>query len=120
GRHVGRQLDGSRRRFRQPLTQVARDFRTFLRMAWRMGTVNAAVRRHWWRTMLDCLFHNPRALRAVGAMAALYLHMGPFARYVVSGLNRKIAAITNGNWHEPSRHITEVRTSVAESLNNPS
>jgi hypothetical protein len=40
---------------------------------------------------------------------ALYLHFGPFARYVVGRLEEQIAAIDSGAWKEP----TPVRTSVA-------
>ena len=78
-------------------------------MVWRMGIRDARVRRHWWHTMLDCAVRNPRALRYVGAMAALYLHMGPFARYVVAGLDRKIAAIESGEWTAPEPRIAPLR-----------
>jgi radical SAM superfamily enzyme YgiQ (UPF0313 family) len=100
-RSVGRELDCSKRRFRQPLSHALRDVRTFLRMAWRMGIRNRAVRIHWWGAMIDCLVHNPRAVRYVGAMAALYLHMGPFAQYVAKGLEKKIASIDSGVWSSP-------------------
>ena len=81
-RRVGRQLDCSRNRLRQPLRHIWRDLRSFGRMAWRMGMKERHVRRHWWRTIAGCALRNPRALRYVGAMSALYLHMGPFARFV--------------------------------------
>jgi len=83
---VGRLLDCSARRFRMPLTRVVRDLRSFARMAWRMGIKNRAVRLHWWRTMLSTARENPRALRYVGAMTALYLHLGPFAQFVANRL----------------------------------
>ena len=85
-RRVGRLLDCSARRFRMPLTRVVRDLRSFARMAWRMGIKNRAVRLHWWRTMLSTARENPRALRYVGAMTALYLHLGPFAQFVANRL----------------------------------
>jgi radical SAM superfamily enzyme YgiQ (UPF0313 family) len=81
-RRVGRRLDCSRKRLRMPPRHLWRDLRSFARMAWRMGVGDAAIRRQWWRTFIDCALHNPRALRYVGAMMALYLHMGPFARFV--------------------------------------
>lgn len=89
-RGVGRELDGSKRRFRPTRAHLARDLRTFARMAWRMGIRDCAVRRHFWRTMVDCLWHNPRALRYVGALSALYLHMGPFAERLVRGLGQRM------------------------------
>jgi hypothetical protein len=108
-RQVGRQLDCSRRRFRQPLVHVLRDLRSFLRMAWRMGIRDAKVRRHWWHTMLDCLVRNPRAMRYVGAMTALYLHMGPFSRYVVALLAQKIEAIQIGKATTPQPQTAPLR-----------
>jgi radical SAM superfamily enzyme YgiQ (UPF0313 family) len=89
-RAVGRELDCSKRRFRQPLHHVARDVRSFLRMAWRMGVRNRSVRAHWWRTMADCVGRNPRAIRYVGALCALYAHLGPFAESVRRGIARKL------------------------------
>jgi hypothetical protein len=85
-RRVGMQLDCSSKRLRQPLRHVWRDLRSFGRMAWRLGMKERQVRGHWWRTMAGCALRNPRAIRYVGAMSALYLHMGPFARFVSSRL----------------------------------
>jgi hypothetical protein len=53
-----------------------RELRRLLRMVWRMGVNDRPVRPQWWRTMLGVAWQNPRALRYVGAMAALYLHLG--------------------------------------------
>ena len=92
-RRVGRQLDCSRKRLRMPPRHLWRDLRSFGRMAWRMGVTDPAVRGHWWRTIVDCAWHNPRALRYVGAMIALYLHLGPFARFVSSRLAIQIKEI---------------------------
>jgi hypothetical protein len=44
-----------------------------------------------WRTVVDCVRHNPRALRAALRIASLYLHFGPFARRVVAELDDRIA-----------------------------
>jgi radical SAM superfamily enzyme YgiQ (UPF0313 family) len=91
-RRVGRQLDCSKKRFKLPVQYVLREARSFVRMAWRMGVRNADVRRHFWTTFIDCALRNPRALRYVGAMVALYLHFGPFARYISSRLTAEIEA----------------------------
>jgi hypothetical protein len=85
-----------------PLRHIWRDVRSFMRMMWRMGIKNRAVRRHWWRTMLDCAFHNPRAFRYVGAMVALYLHLGPFAQFVSRQLTVQIDAIESTTWAPPA------------------
>jgi hypothetical protein len=92
-RRVGRQLDCSHKRFRVPIRQFLLEGRSFFRMAWRIGVRNADMRRHFWNTFADCALHNPRALRYVGAMIALYLHFGPFARYISTMLTAKIAAV---------------------------
>ncbi len=89
-RRVGRQLDCSEKRLDMPVRHLWRDLRTFFRLLWRMGVQDADVRRHWWRTFIDCVLHNPRALRYVGAMIALYLHLGPFARSVSQRLTAEI------------------------------
>ena len=44
-----------------------------------------------WRTVADCLIHNPSAFQAVMRMCIFYLHMGPFARRVVAEMDRAIA-----------------------------
>ena len=49
------------------------------------------MRREAWRTVVDCARHNPAALRAALRMAALYIHLGPFARHAAAALERKIA-----------------------------
>jgi hypothetical protein len=92
-RRVGRQLDCSKKQLRMPVRHIWRDVRSFARMIWRMGIKDAEVRSHWWRTTADAVVHNPRALRYVGAMMALYLHMGPFARFVSRKLVADIGAL---------------------------
>src|SRR5919204_2394811 len=87
---VGRLLDCSVRRFRMPVSHMLRDLRSFVRMAWRMGVKNRAVRPHWWRTVVGVACRNPRALRYVGAMVALYLHLGPFAKFVTDRLTLEL------------------------------
>ena len=89
-RRMGRELDRSASKLRAPLRNVLRDLRSFVRMGWRMGVRDRAVRRHWWGAMLDCLLHNPGALKIVGSFAALYLHYGPYSRRLVEGLDRRI------------------------------
>ncbi len=103
-RRVGRQLDCSQKRFRLSFRQVRKDARSFVRMAWRMGVRNVGVRRHFWKTFFDCVWCNPRALRYVGAMVALYLHFGPFARYISTRLTAEIEAARS---IEPDRRHSE-------------
>ena len=42
-----------------------------------------------------------RAIDYVGMLAALYLHLGPFSRFVISAVDRQIAEIDSGKWLPP-------------------
>jgi radical SAM superfamily enzyme YgiQ (UPF0313 family) len=89
-RRVGRQLDCSERRFRPSVRALWRDARSFVRMAWLMGVRDRRVRGQFWRTFASGAVRNPRALRYIGAMTALYLHLGPFARLISERLTIEI------------------------------
>ena len=89
-RRVGRELDRSAHAVRAPLRNVVRDVRAFGRMAWRMGVRDRQVRVEWWRSLIDCLVHNPAALKIVLSFAALYLHLGPYSRDLVARLERDL------------------------------
>ena len=43
------------------------------------------------KILFECAKNNPRALQAVGSLAALYLHARPFSRFVISVLDRVLA-----------------------------
>jgi radical SAM superfamily enzyme YgiQ (UPF0313 family) len=96
-RRVSRSLDRSRHRLRQPLGHVARDVRSFARIAARLGVREAGARRAFWGAMADCLVHNPRAFKIAASLAALYLHLGPYARRAVARLDGEIAGETAGD-----------------------
>jgi hypothetical protein len=100
-RRTGRLLDCSKHRLRIPLAHMLRDGRASLRILWRLGVADRAVRRHWWKTIADCAIHNPRALRYVFSMVALYLHMGPFSRHVAGRISQQLGAIERGDWVAP-------------------
>ena len=56
-------------------------------------------------TLFDCLVRNPRAVKYVVSLMALYLHFGPFARYVSSHLGRKMREVDQGE-------VAEVRPAL--------
>jgi len=89
-RRTCRSLDRSRHRLRQPLRHVARDVRSFVRIATQLGVRDAATRRAFWGAMADTLLHNPRAFKIAGSLAGLYLHLGPFARRSVARLDEEL------------------------------
>ncbi len=90
-RRICRELDRSGHRLRMPLRHVLRDLRAFGRIAARLGWHDRSSRRAFWGAVLDCLLHNPRALKISVSFAALYLHVGPFSRWLVERLDRQIA-----------------------------
>ena len=79
-RRVGRELDRGAYRLRQPLRNVLRDLRAFGRIVLRLGVRDRAARGPFWSAFVDTLLHNPRAIKITVSFAALYLHLGPFAR----------------------------------------
>lgn len=89
-RRVGRDLNRSIQSIHQPLRNLLRDLRGFSYMAWHMGVRDEQVRGEWWRSLLDCLFHNPRAVKIVMSLAALYLHYGPYSRSLVQRIDYQI------------------------------
>lgn len=94
-RRVGRDLDRREYRLRQPLRNVLRDLRAFGRIVVRLGVRDREARGPFWGAVLDTLLHNPRALKITVSFAALYLHLGPFARFLsvrVEAQRREAAA----------------------------
>ncbi len=53
------------------------------------------------RAFWDCARNNPRGLDSVGVLAAFYLHLGPFSRFVIAEVDRQIAEIDAGRWQSP-------------------
>ncbi len=89
-RRMARDLNMARPGPRRPLRVRVRNVRSFLEIGFQLGVRDQEARPHFWRALSDCLLHNPRALRSVVSFAALYLHLGPFARYLEQHLDRQI------------------------------
>lgn len=103
-RRVGRELDRSSHVLRPSASNVARDLRGFFGMLWKMGIRDRRVRYEWWRTLFDCLFHNPAAVKIVLSFAALYLHLGPFSRHLTESLDKQISDIEQEASEAGGRH----------------
>jgi hypothetical protein len=71
------------------------------RLAWRIAVRQPRAFRHFWRALYRCARENPRALSYVGILVALFLHFGPFSRFVIAELDRQIARIDAGEGHQP-------------------
>jgi hypothetical protein len=72
-----------------------RDYRVLARVMWRMTVRRPDLRRHFWRTFIDCARENPGALEYVVMMMVVYLHLGTFAQTVIAELDRRIASERN-------------------------
>jgi hypothetical protein len=51
------------------------------------------AREPFWRTFVEVGKKNPGALRQVVTMMAIYLHLGPFSKHVISEIDRRIAEL---------------------------
>jgi radical SAM superfamily enzyme YgiQ (UPF0313 family) len=59
----------------------------------RIATNLPEPRSIFWPAFKQCVTGNPKAAHWIGALTALYLHLGPFSRYVIGKIDEKIAAI---------------------------
>lgn len=62
-------------------------------MIWRATVTEPHLARHFWGTFAAIARANPAALRLVIFHTAFYLHLGPFAQFVIGDLEQQIAAI---------------------------
>lgn len=81
-RRLVRMMDRSKSRFRPRPRQILRDLGSFTRICWHAGVLDQRTRRLYWMNLVDALAHNPSAAKTAVSMAALYLHLGPYARYM--------------------------------------
>ena len=51
------------------------------------------VREPFWKTFVEVARTNPGALRYIVMLMALYLHLGPFSKRVISEIDRRIAEL---------------------------
>lgn len=92
-RRLCRRLDLSQHRLRLPPSRLLRDLRSLGRIGWRSGVRDRGARGPFWRTLGDCLLHNPRAVRTAFSFAALYLHLRPFAAAMDAQIAARIEAV---------------------------
>ena len=98
---VGRMLRRGERRFKAPLAHALRDLLSVVRLVRRLPGAGPGTVGPFWKSVLDCAIHNPRALRCVVMLSALYLHHGPFSRQVIAQIDRQIEDIDLGLWSAP-------------------
>jgi hypothetical protein len=51
------------------------------------------VRQPFWKTFVEVAKTNPGALRYIVMLMALYMHLGPFSKHVISEIDRRIAEL---------------------------
>jgi radical SAM superfamily enzyme YgiQ (UPF0313 family) len=78
-----------------------RDLALLWRLVWRIALRQPGALWHFSRVFGECAWKNPRAVDYVGMLAAFYLHLWPFSRFVISVLDRQIAEIDSGAWRPP-------------------
>jgi Domain of unknown function (DUF4070) len=54
-----------------------------------------------WRTFLRCYQRNPAAVRQTVSLLSLFLHLGPYARHVITDTETTIARIDSGQFTAP-------------------
>ena len=57
---------------------------------WKLG-IRARYRRQFWRTLVELTFRNPRALRDMVGLMALFLHLDTFRDFLVAQIDERIA-----------------------------
>ena len=88
-----------------------RDLVLLWQLVWRIALRQPAAFPHFCKVFYQCAKKNPRALGYVCILAALYLHLRPFSRFIVSSVDRQIASIDSGAWDVslPSSELAEAR-----------
>ncbi len=88
---VGRMLHVSARGGALNFAALRKDFIQFIRLAYGMTFRIAGSRWLFWKTLALILATNPSAAKQVAKMMALYVHLGPFSRYVSQQIGKQIA-----------------------------
>jgi hypothetical protein len=89
-RRAALEIDGSKRRYRQDRVSGLKALRAFLRFAFVLG-IRRNSRRHFWRALYRVARGNPGALYHFAVMCAMYIHVGPFAKFVAAKTREAIA-----------------------------
>lgn len=83
------------------LRDLPRDAARFARVALALTRAGREERREFWGLIATLLRRNPRALKPAITVAALYLHLGPFSRYVLETIDHQIKEVRSGRWQPP-------------------
>jgi len=90
-RALTRALNPPRHKSKLRANVVLDDLRSFGRFIWQVSVRRPELAKHCWRTLLECVVRNPAAVRQAVIQMMVYLHVGPFADYVVDRLDQQLA-----------------------------
>jgi radical SAM superfamily enzyme YgiQ (UPF0313 family) len=100
-RTLGRMLDRPALPVKFSLKQAWHELKGLARLVHCVTFRRTDLRRHFWRTVIDCLRHKPRNLEFVLTMIAFYLHLGVFAQFLIKNLDQQIQAIDEEAARQP-------------------
>ena len=72
------------------LASFGKDLRQFARLLWRVPRRLPGAKRYFWASLLRCVLANPRSIKPVLKVLALYIHLGAFAQVVEREIARQI------------------------------
>jgi hypothetical protein len=49
------------------------------------------VRDVFWKCFVNCAQANPASVRYIVMLMAMYLHLGPFSKYIIAAIDRRLA-----------------------------
>ena len=98
-------LDNSRRK-RQTDAGLSRRRFDGREMINRIITNLPEPRELFWPVLTKCVSSNPQSARWIVALTALYLHLGPFSRYVIGQIEQKIEALEPMAFEPPASDLS--------------
>ncbi|MEK7466584.1 MAG: B12-binding domain-containing radical SAM protein [Planctomycetota bacterium] len=107
-RKTASMMNSKKRRFKPTLHQMWKETKGFFRMAWKLGCKPETAWHHW-RTFIGTLFTNPKSIRYIGSLCALYVHFGPFSKYVAARIRKGIEMIEREEANKPVAPPTPVQ-----------
>ncbi len=107
-RRVGRTLRRPRHKVKFEAKLALHELTFLLKLMWYM-TRKPGLRKPFWGAVFDTARHNPSALESVIALIAFYLHLEPFASYLVRDIDRRILALE----HQPEMAIPSAERPAA-------
>jgi hypothetical protein len=92
-RRFTKMMNCSKKRLRLPLKKRIEELHGFGRLVMAMG-IKGKCQKEFWRTLFYGLFTNPKAVRYVVVLMALYTHFGPFKDYIIGSVQREMDSET--------------------------